>query len=192
MGVGISPWQEDFDACQIPWQQRGKRMDEMIEIVRGLMSGEYFGYEGDIFQLDPVKICPAPSQPLPILLGGHAKPALRRAARLCDGFIHAGGEIADQRQVINEIKEYRKHYQRDHLPFEYQAISAQGYSLEGLEQLAEIGVDEVIVAFRDVYASEPDTKSVAEKVAELEWYAENIIEPWRRFESAGEASVATV
>ena len=48
-GVGISPWPEDFLASQIPWEKRGKRMDEMMEIVNGLMTGEYFGYDGEIF-----------------------------------------------------------------------------------------------------------------------------------------------
>jgi alkanesulfonate monooxygenase SsuD/methylene tetrahydromethanopterin reductase-like flavin-dependent oxidoreductase (luciferase family) len=47
-GVGISPWPDDFAACQIPWEGRGKRMDEMIEIVRGLLTGEYFGYHHDL------------------------------------------------------------------------------------------------------------------------------------------------
>lgn len=40
LGVGLSPWPEDFEACQIPWEKRGQRMDEMIEIIRGLMKGD--------------------------------------------------------------------------------------------------------------------------------------------------------
>lgn len=177
-GVGISPWREDFDACQIPWEKRGKRMDEMIEIIRGLMSGDYFGYEGEIFQMDPVKITPAPSSSVPILLGGHSKPALRRAASLCDGFIHAGGDIDDLAKAVDAVNAYRKAYDRDHLPFEFHAISAEGFSLEGVEKLQEIGVDEVIVGFRDIYGMEADTKSVEEKIAEMRWYSENIIQPW--------------
>jgi alkanesulfonate monooxygenase SsuD/methylene tetrahydromethanopterin reductase-like flavin-dependent oxidoreductase (luciferase family) len=51
-GVGISPWPDDFAACQIPWEKRGKRMDEMMDIIRGLMTGEYFSYDGEIFQID--------------------------------------------------------------------------------------------------------------------------------------------
>lgn len=185
LGVGISPWREDFDACQVSWENRGRRMDEMIEIIRGLMSGEYFGYDGEIFQLEPVKLCPVSTQPMPILLGGHAPPALRRAARLCDGFIHAGGELAEQKRMIDEINDYRKQYQRDHLPFQYQVISAEAYSVGGVQRLNDIGVDEVIVAFRDVYSREPDTKTIHEKIAELEWYGENIIAPCRSLQGAG-------
>jgi alkanesulfonate monooxygenase SsuD/methylene tetrahydromethanopterin reductase-like flavin-dependent oxidoreductase (luciferase family) len=89
-GVGISPWPEDFEVCQVPWEQRGKRMDEMMEILNGLMSGEYFGYEGEIFNIPPIKLCPVPEHHVPLLVGGHAKPALRRAARLGDGWVSAG------------------------------------------------------------------------------------------------------
>ena len=78
-GVGISPWPDDFAATQIPWERRGKRMDEMMEIVRGLLTGEYFGYQGEVFQLDPVKLSPAPSKPVPMLIGGHSTAALRRS-----------------------------------------------------------------------------------------------------------------
>jgi probable F420-dependent oxidoreductase len=176
-GVGISPWREDFDACQIPWENRGKRMDEMIEIVRGLMSGDYFSYQGELLQLDPIKLCPVPSSPMPILLGGHARPALERAARLCDGFIHAGGEIQEQKRMIDEINEYRKQYQRDHLPFEFHLMSAEAYSVDGVQRLRDIGADEAIVAFRNVYASEPDTKTVAQKIDEINWYGETVIAP---------------
>ena len=80
-GVGISPWPDDFAACQIPWEKRGQRMDEMMDIVRGLLTGEFFSYDGEIFQIDSMQITPVPSLPVPMLIGGHSKPALRRAAK---------------------------------------------------------------------------------------------------------------
>ena len=39
-GIGISPWEEDFAVCGTPWEKRGKRFDEQIEILRGLESGD--------------------------------------------------------------------------------------------------------------------------------------------------------
>ena len=175
-GVGISPWPDDFAATQIPWERRGKRMDEMMEIVRGLMTGEYFGYDGEIFQLDPIKLSPAPSKPVPILIGGHAKPALRRAARLADGFIHSGGSAEDFAPLIAEIDGYRKEYGRDHLPFEYQALSADAFSLDGVKKLEDLGVHECVVAFHDVYTMGPDKANLEEKISQLNWFAERIIQ----------------
>ncbi len=174
-GVGISPWPDDFAACQIPWEKRGKRMDEMIDIVKGLMTGEYFSYDGEIFQLDSIKICPAPTEPVPILIGGHAKPALRRAARVADGFIHAGGSFEALAETVHEINGYRKEYGRDHLPFEYQSMGAEAFSVDGVKKLEDLGVSEAIVAFRNPYAAEPDTQTLEEKVGAINWFAENVI-----------------
>jgi probable F420-dependent oxidoreductase len=174
-GVGISPWPDDFAACQIPWEGRGKRMDEMIDIVKGLMTGEYFSYDGEIFQLDAIKLCPAPSQPVPILIGGHAKAALRRAARVADGFIHAGGSFEDLARSVEQIDAYRKEYDREHLPFEYQSMSAEAFSVDGVRKLEELGIQEAIVAFRNPYMAEPDTQTLEEKVGAINWFAENVI-----------------
>jgi probable F420-dependent oxidoreductase len=178
-GVGISPWPDDFAACQIPWEKRGKRMDEMIDIVQGLMSGEYFSYDGEIFQLDSIKICPAPKKPVPMLIGGHAKPALRRAARVADGFIHAGGTFEDLAATVEEINGYRKAFGRDHLPFEYQSMGAEAFSPDGVRKLEDLGIHEAIVAFRNPYDAEPDMQTLDEKIAAMHWFAENVIEKTR-------------
>jgi len=178
-GVGISPWPEDFMATQIPWEKRGKRMDEMMEIVNGLMSGEYFGYDGEIFQLEPIKLCPASPHHVPLLVGGHAKPALRRAARLGDGWISAGSSVEELQGRIQEIEAFRTEYSRDHLPFEYHAMTEAAYSVEGLNDLEAAGVTEVIIAFRNPYDGTPDTQTVEEKIAMINWYAENVMRPHR-------------
>lgn len=174
-GVGISPWAEDFEVTHVPWEARGKRMNEMIEIINGLMSGDYFSYQGEVFDIPAIKITPVPSERPPILVGGHSKAALRRAARLGDGWIAAGGDVASIKEMIDQINVYRQEYGRDHLPFEFHAMSADAYTAEGIKQLEDIGVDEVLVAFRDVYAAEPDDKTVEEKRAMMEWYANEVI-----------------
>ena len=175
LGVGISPWPDDFAACQIPWEGRGKRMDEMIDILKGLLTGEYFGYDGEIFQLDPVKLCPAPSKPVPILIGGHAKPALRRAARVADGFIHAGGSFEDLADKVRQIDAFRAEFGREKEPFEYQSMSADAFSVDGVRRLEDLGVQEAIVAFRNPYAAEPDTQTLDEKIGAIRWFADNVI-----------------
>jgi probable F420-dependent oxidoreductase len=173
-GVGISPWAEDFEVTNVAWEKRGKRLDEMMEIINGLMSGEYFGYEGEIFSLPEIKLCPVPSERPPLLVGGHSKLALRRAARLGDGWIGAGGDFKSVKAMIDQINEYRREYGRDHLPFEFQAMTEEAYSADGIKRLEDIGVTEVLVAFRNVYASEPD-KPIAEKMGMMKWYADEVI-----------------
>jgi alkanesulfonate monooxygenase SsuD/methylene tetrahydromethanopterin reductase-like flavin-dependent oxidoreductase (luciferase family) len=178
-GVGISPWPDDFAACQIPWEKRGKRMDEMMDIVRGLLTGEYFSYDGEIFQIESMQITPAPSKPVPMLIGGHSKPALRRAALRADGFIHAGGTFDELKALVDEIDGYRKEYGRDHLPFEYQSMGAEAFSLDGVKKLEDIGVSEAVVGFRNAYDGTPDTQTLDEKIGQMNWFADTIIQKSR-------------
>jgi probable F420-dependent oxidoreductase len=174
-GVGLSPWQEDFDICGEPWQGRGKRFEEMIEIIRGLLSGDYFGYESEFYQIPPCKICPVPDKSIPILIGAHAEPALKRAARIADGWIHAGGTIADLRGYIEKINSYRKEYGTDQKAFEIHAMTEHAYSPEGVSELAEAGVTECIIGFRNPYEGEQDLTTVAQKVDMMKWYADEVI-----------------
>jgi hypothetical protein len=122
-----------------------------------------------------IKICPVPTVRPPILVGGHSKPALRRAARIGDGWIAAGGDVASIKEMVDQINEFRIEYGRDHLPFEFQSMTAEAYSADGIKRLEDIGIGEVLVAFRDVYASEADDKTVEEKMGMLSWYANEVI-----------------
>jgi probable F420-dependent oxidoreductase len=175
LGVGLSPWPEDFALCNEDWKSRGPRMDEMIEILRGLEQGEFFEYEGEHYQLGPVKMCPVPSQPIPILIGGHSGPALRRAARLGDGWMHAGGDGEELDGYLKRLSELRKEYGRENEPFEVHVISLDAYDLDGLRRLEDKGVTDVIVGFRDVYTQGPDTQPLEEKLDALRRYANDVI-----------------
>ncbi|WP_027872934.1 TIGR03619 family F420-dependent LLM class oxidoreductase [Spongiibacter marinus] len=174
-GVGISPWPEDFEGCQIPWEKRGQRLNEQIDIIRGLLSGEFFSYEGQQLSLDSMRLLPAPKQPLPILIGGHSDAALKRAARVGDGWIGAGASLDEYRQLIEKLNEYRKTYQRDHLPFRIHVASADAFSQRGVNALAEIGVDECHIAFRNAYEDGVDQTSVTEKQDQLASFAQRLI-----------------
>ena len=73
-------------ACQIAWEKRGKRMDEMMEIINGLMSGDYFGYDGEIFQVTrPFQIKFGHKDSGPLIYGCCSGPMMiRMGARLAD------------------------------------------------------------------------------------------------------------
>ena len=76
-GVGLSPWPEDFAVCGEEWKGRGARMNEMIEIIRGLSTGDYFEFHGKYYDIQSIKLCPTPTEPLPILIGGAGPQTLR-------------------------------------------------------------------------------------------------------------------
>lgn len=178
-GVGTSPWPEDYAATGSAWERRGRRMNEMIEIINGLGSGDYFEYHGDFYDLEAMKMCPVPDERVPILIGGHSNMALTRAATLGDGWMHAGGDAEELSQMMTVINERRAEHGRADLPFEVHAISLDAYSVEGIERLEAAGVTDVIVGFRDAYQPGPDTQTLDEKVSMMEWYATEIIDKLR-------------
>src|SRR5215467_15652271 len=124
LGVGSSPWREDYEVLGVPWDGRGRRMDEGIEIIRGLAAGGYFEFRGTAYDVPPVKIAPVPDQPVPIWLGGHGEAALRRAARLGDGWLHGGGDLADLPGLLARLAELRREFGTEGRPFEVHVISA--------------------------------------------------------------------
>jgi len=173
-GVGISPWEEDFAICNVPWEKRGQRLDEQIDIFRGLETGEFFSYEGEIHKMPANKMNPVPSQPTPILIGGHAEPALKRAARVGDGWMCAGADMAQLTSYVKRINQLREEYGTADKPFRIFTTGQDAFTKEGIAALEDIGITDVIIGFRNVYEMEPD-KPLAEKIAMLEWYAGEFI-----------------
>src|SRR3954454_24107661 len=123
LGVGLSPWPEDFAVMDIPWERRGKRMDECIDILRGLTSGEFFEFHGEFYDFDAIKQTPAPTEPIPLLVGGHSDAALRRAVRRGDGWMHAGGDGEELYLLLDKLKKFRDEEGVADKPFEIHAIS---------------------------------------------------------------------
>jgi len=176
LGVGTSPWREDYDVLGVEWASRGRRMDESIEILRGLETGDYFEFHGKTLDLPAVKIAPVPAEPVPILIGGHADAALRRAARLGDGWMHGGGDPADLPRLLARLDELRRDEPaRAGRPFEVHVISADAYTVDGVRRLEELGVTDVIVGFRWPYDVGPDTEPLDRKVDNLRRFADTVI-----------------
>ena len=173
LGVGTSPWPEDYELMNVPYARRGKRMDECIDIIRGLTSGEYFEYHGDFYDIPKTKMTPAPSQPVPILIGGHADAALRRAARN-DGWMHGGGDPEELDALLKKLAAFREEQGRTG-PYQIHVISIDAYTPDGIKRLEDKGVTDVIVGFRIPYITGQDTESLDDKIRNLEMFAENVI-----------------
>jgi len=173
LGVGTSPWPEDYEVCGVPFAQRGRRADESLDVIRGLLTGDWFEHHGEIYDVPRIQQCPVPGR-LPILVGGHAEPALRRAAERGDGWIHGGGGD-DLAHLVARVQELRRDADRSDEPFEIHVISTDAYTLAGVERLEAMGVTDVIVGFRWPYQTGPDTEPLEAKVDALGRYAADVI-----------------
>jgi probable F420-dependent oxidoreductase len=144
LGVGLSWIPEEFTWCGTDFATRGPRADEAITILRGLLAGGMFEHHGPHYNFGRLQMSPAPTAPVPIYVGGHSEPALRRAARLGDGWCSAMSTEADTRRIVARLRELRAEHGRATEPFEIQVSSIDCFDVEGYQRLAEAGVTDVI------------------------------------------------
>jgi hypothetical protein len=88
LGVGAGWLKEEFAAIDVPWEERGARLNESVDVMRRLWSEPTVAHEGRFFQFAEMGFEPKPvRRSVPILIGGESPAALRRAARLGDGWL---------------------------------------------------------------------------------------------------------
>lgn len=105
IGAGIGWNYVEYDALGHDFTTRGKRMDAQIALMRELWATGVVTAEAGPERVDRAGICPRPTTPVPLWLGGFADVALRRAARIGDGFTFAGmvDEVAPRQLVLREM-----------------------------------------------------------------------------------------
>ena len=144
LGIGAGWNREEFAIVGEDFEHRGARMDEIIRILRRLWAGEAFSHSGDFYRFAEVRLGPAQDPPIPIVMGGHAPPALRRAGRLGDGWYStATGTLAEMVEFRRRIEQARADADRTSQPFAYyirmngdlDARNAGRYRDEGFEHL---------------------------------------------------------
>ena len=173
LGAGLSPWKEDFTFNGVDFDKRGKLLDECIDIIRSALGGDYFEFESENYSIGRCKMSPAPSAPVPILIGGHAKPALRRAARAGDGWVSANSDYDSLKEIIATLQGFRQEYgTADNAGFEIHAFDVTARSLDDYRRLAELGVTDICVNPWNPYDPSVDRGT---KLAKIEGFAERII-----------------
>ena len=172
-GVGLSPWIEDFEGTGTDYASRGKRMDEMIQIIRGFMTGENFSWKSEYYEIPSAQICPTPQKCPPIIIGGHSKPAYRRAARYGDGFTFISLSEEELVERLAFIQSLRKEYGRDQEPFHVLAGLGTIRSMDDMKRVEDLGVTDLSVGYRNPY--EPDTMTLQQKIDWIHGFGDNVI-----------------
>jgi probable F420-dependent oxidoreductase len=144
-GVGIGWAPEEFEWCGQPYAKRGKRVDEMIEVIKLLLGGEMVEFHGEFYDFDLLQMSPAPTQPVPFYVGGHTDVALRRAVRVGDGWTSAMMTCEQAAETIGKLKALLAESGRADDPFEYQIVCIDKFDVDGHRELAEAGVTDNIV-----------------------------------------------
>jgi probable F420-dependent oxidoreductase len=143
-GVGIGWAPEEFEWCGAPYAKRGARVDEMIEVIKLVLDGGMVEYHGKFFDFDRLQMSPAPSEKVPFYVGGHTEVALKRAARVGDGWTSAMMKLEDLKSTMARLDELRAEYGRADEPFEIQAVCIDRFGKAGYEEMAEAGITDAI------------------------------------------------
>src|SRR5687768_7718501 len=120
LGVGIGGEdRHEVEVCGVDPRTRGRRMDECLEVLRGLMTAEPLTYRGRFYDLDEALVLPAPSPPIPLVVGGRSEAAVRRAARLGDGWLAIWVSPRRFADALGQIEEEAAAADRDHTRFQH-------------------------------------------------------------------------
>jgi alkanesulfonate monooxygenase SsuD/methylene tetrahydromethanopterin reductase-like flavin-dependent oxidoreductase (luciferase family) len=155
------------------FKTRGKRTDEMLEILRLLWTGQLVEYQGEHYQFEALEMNPAPEEYIPIWVGGISKPAMRRAARLGDGWVTDLQTSAEIVESIDQIAVWRKEYGRDHQPFDIMATPSDAWEIDGYKRLEDAGVTHIMTMPWPFYHG--DTDELDKKIDAVKRYSDDII-----------------
>jgi probable F420-dependent oxidoreductase len=146
-GVGTGWLEEEFDIVGRPWDRRGARLEESLEVMIRLWNDAEPAFEGEFFNFPPSAMEPKPmTQPHPpFVFGGITPVALRRAARLGDGWIGVGLGTENIGPIVKELHSMRDGFGRGDDPFEVALIVSKVPNREDIAVLEAAGVDQVVV-----------------------------------------------
>jgi probable F420-dependent oxidoreductase len=147
-GVSVGWIKEEYDLMNVEFASRGKRMDELIAVMRKLWTGEEVNHRGDFFEFERAIMCPAPRRGIPVWSGGGSKPALRRAA-LNDGWLGLPMTLTQLKPVVA--------------------------TLQGIRREAELPLDDFDICFA---LAEPMTPAIADELRGLGAHNMLAIAPW--------------
>ena len=148
LGLGVGWLEEEFDALGVPWARRGARNDEYIAAMRTLWSGPEVEFHGEFVDFPPVTCSPRPIQSsIPILVGGDSDVAVRRAARLADGYFPGEGDVERLGGLIQRVRQAAEDAGRDPDSIEINAMFSTQMTdpAAGVEKFVELGVGRIMV-----------------------------------------------
>jgi len=177
LGVGVGWMKDEFDLLEQSFRNRGRRMDEMIEVMRTLWAGGMVEHHGEYYDFGRLQMSPAPKARIPILIGGLSEPALRRVGRLGDGWISDIHTTQELREIVAKIRAYRDEYGRADAPLEIVAACSDAFEADDFRRLEDVGVTHLQTMPWLMYGASSD--SLEDKVDGIRRFANDVIDKLR-------------
>ncbi|HEX7135490.1 MAG TPA: TIGR03619 family F420-dependent LLM class oxidoreductase [Iamia sp.] len=143
LGVGMGWCEEEFDLLGEPFRRRGKRADEMLDLLAELWSEGWTEHHGEFYDVPRLEMTPTPPSPVPIYVGGMSDAALRRAARH-DGWISDLVSTEQAAAFRQQIEDERERLGRTDVDFSMIASLDDAVGLDDYRRAADVGVTDVL------------------------------------------------
>ncbi|WP_067500985.1 TIGR03619 family F420-dependent LLM class oxidoreductase [Actinoplanes sp. TFC3] len=115
VGLGLGWSSDEYTASGVPWQQRGARLDEILDVWEKIWTEDVVAHEGARYRVPPSTVSPKPVQRPrpPILLAGLTPQAMTRVARRADGWLAVGLPLPYLGSLWEQVKTQAETYGRD-------------------------------------------------------------------------------
>jgi probable F420-dependent oxidoreductase len=177
LGIGVGWMKDEFDLLEQSFRNRGRRMDEMIEVMRTLWAGGMVEHHGEHYDFGRLQMSPAPQARIPIIIGRLSEAALRRVGRLGDGWISDIHTTEELKGIVAKIRGYRDEYGRANAPLEIVAACSDASGADGFRRLEDLGVTHVQTMPWLMY--DGSTDSLDDKIDGIRRFANDVIDKLR-------------
>lgn len=147
LGLGVGWMEEEFVALGVPWQRRGARNDEYVAAMQALWAGPEAEFHGEFVDFEPATCSPRPvNGTIPILVGGDTPAAVRRAARIADGYFPGTMDPKELSRLIEAVGVEATQQGRSARDIKIHAIFADlGDPLAAAERMQAQGVERAML-----------------------------------------------
>jgi probable F420-dependent oxidoreductase len=171
LGVGVGWMHDEYHAAGLDFGTRGRRCDEMIDVMRLMWSGEMVEHHGRFFDFPRSRFSPTPQARIPIYVGGDSPAAQSRAVLRGDGWITSGLSVETLPQNIDSVRRMLHESGRGSDDFEF--IATTPPDLDLIKRLRDLGANSIFnVATYDEIAG---NVTAEQKLDHVRRYADRII-----------------
>lgn len=172
LGTGAGWLREEYEALGVPFEERGTRLDETIEILRKAWRGGFFDHEGKHFRFASLQIMPHAVN-VPLICGGNAGKALRRVASTADGWINSAMiALPEAQRLRDEIEALRATYGTSGKRFSY-FVRPPSVTPEEIDSFVRAGFEDIVLWGPNLWPRDT-TISLEQKRRGLERIADNL------------------
>ena len=172
LGLGLGWMKEEFDLVGEPFEDRAARAEEMLVVMRKLWTGEMVEHRGRFYDFPRLQMSPGVPGEIPVFVGGRTPAALRRVARIGDGWIPDILSVAELSRGIAEIRARRRDLGRSEAFFVIGAPK-EGVSLDHFQRMRDAGVTHLWMIPWLLYGG--DTRSLQVKQDALRRFGDEVI-----------------